>query len=106
MKVHRTIGCGFPEIIYARCLLIELRKAGLKCVTEVEKEIFYEGERVGARRLDLLVEDKVIIELKAVLEVEPVFYNQIVNYLKVFNIEIGLLLNFGNRSLQFRRFAN
>ena len=106
MKVHRVIGLGFPEVIYQRCLLIELRKAGMVCETEVEKDIFYEGIKVGARRLDLIVDNSVIVELKAVSEVEPLFYSQILNYLKIFNIEVGLLLNFGNTSLQYKRFAN
>lgn len=106
MKVHRAIGSGFPEIIYLRCLMIELRKMGLNYESEVEKDIYYEGIKVGSRRLDLIVENKVIVELKAVTEVEPRFYIQIINYLKIFNIEIGLLLNFGNTSLQYNRFAN
>ena len=106
MKVHRVIGPGFPEIIYMRCLLIELKKSGLSCEAEVEKDIYYEGIKVGSRRLDLIVNNTVIVELKAVTEVEPLFYNQIINYLKIFKIEIGLLINFGNISLQYRRFAN
>lgn len=106
MKVHRVIGPGFPEIIYLRCLLIELRKHGLTCETEVEKDIFYEGIKVGSRRLDLLVNSIVIVELKAILELENLFYNQIINYLKVFRMEVGVLINFGNTSLQYKRFAN
>ena len=106
MKVHRVIGPGFPEIIYMRCLCIELKKSGLSFEAESERDIFYEGIKVGCRRLDLLVNGTVIVELKAVTEVEPLFYNQIINYLKVFKIEIGLLVNFGNKSLQYRRFAN
>ncbi len=82
------------------------KKAGLNFETEVEKDIFYEGIKVGSRRLDLIVENKVIVDLKAVTEVEPRFYIQIINYLKIFKIEIGLLINFGNISLQYRRFAN
>lgn len=106
MKVHRVIGPGFPEIIYTRCLLIELKKSDLICEAEVERDIFYEGIKVGCRRLDLLVNNMIIVELKAVSEVEPLFYNQVINYLKIFNMEVGLLLNFGNTSLQYRRFAN
>ena len=98
MKVHRVIGPGFPEIIYMRCLMIELKKSGLNFETEVERDIFYEGIKVGSRRLDLIVDNKVIVELKAVTEVEPLFYNQIINYLKIFKIEIGLLINFENIS--------
>lgn len=106
MKVHRVIGPGFPEIIYMRCLCIELRKSGVRVETEIEKDIFYEGIKVGSRRLDLIVEGKVIVELKAVTEVEALFYIQIVNYLKLFKKEVGLLINFGNISLKYRRFAN
>ena len=106
MKVHRVIGPGFPEIIYMRCLLIELKNSGLSCEAEIERDIYYEGIKVGSRRLDLLVNNTVIVELKAVTEVEPIFYNQIINYLKIFKIEIGLLINFGNISLQYWRFAN
>ncbi len=106
MKVHRIIGPGFPEIIYMRCLFIELKNSGLDYEAEVEKDIYYEGIKVGSRRLDLLVNSKVIVELKAVTEVEPLFYNQIINYLKIFNLEVGLLINFGNTSLQYKRFAN
>jgi GxxExxY protein len=106
MKVHRIIGPGFPEIIYRRCLVIELRKAGLLCEVEVEKDIFYEGEKVGSRRLDILVEKLVILELKAINEIEPLCYSQVLDYLKIFNIEVGLLLNFGNISLHYKRFAN
>ena len=87
MKVHRVIGLGFPEIIYHRCMIIELKKTGLICETEIEKDVYYEGIKVGSRRLDLLVNKKVIVELKAVSEVEPLFYNQVINYLKIFNIE-------------------
>jgi GxxExxY protein len=106
MKVHRVIGPGFPEIIYMRCLSIELKKSRLNCEMEVERDIYYEGIKVGSRRLDLLVNGTVIVELKAVTEVEPLFYNQIINYLKIFKMEIGLLVNFGNTSLQYKRFAN
>ena len=106
MKVHRVIGPGFPEIIYMRCLCIELKKAGLNFETEVGREIFYEGIKVGSRKLDLIVENKVIVELKAVTEVEARFYIQIINYLKIFKLEIGLIINFGNTSLQYKRFAN
>lgn len=106
MKVHGVIGPGFPEIIYMQCLQIELKNSGLVCESEVERNIYYEGIKVGSRRLDLIVNNTVIVELKAVTEVEPLFYNQIINYLKIFKIEIELLINFGNTSLQYRRFAN
>ncbi len=106
MKVHRILGPGFPEIIYRRCLVIALTKLGLICEYELEKDIFYEGINVGCRRLDLIVNNIVIVELKAVSEMEALFYNQVLNYLKVFKMEVGLLINFGNTSLQYKRFAN
>ena len=106
MKVHRVIGPGFPEIIYLRCLFIELKKRGLTCETEIERDIIYEGINVGSRRLELMVNGIVIVELKAIAELENLNYNQVLNYLKIFKIEVGLLINFGNTSLQFKRFAN
>ena len=106
MKVHREVGPGFPEIIYLRCMLLELKKRGLICETELERDIFYDGVKVGSRRLDLLVNSKVIVELKAVSELEKLYFNQVINYLKVFNLEVGLLINFGSLSLQYKRFAN
>ena len=106
MKVHRTLGPGFPEIVYKRCLMIELEKEGINFVSEQERVIIYEGRAVGKRRLDLLVETKVLVELKAVMVVDNFFPNQILNYLKIFKIEVGLLLNFGNASLKFKRFIN
>jgi GxxExxY protein len=106
MKVHRYFGLGFPEVIYQRALIIELEKLGLKCNSEVEKDIYYEEHFIGKRRLDLIVEDKVLVELKAISELDKGSYNKIINYLKVFKIEVGLLLNFGTESLQYKRFIN
>jgi len=106
MKVHRYFGLGFPEIIYQRALIIELEQLGLKCRAEVEKDIYYEEYFIGKRRLDLIVADKILVELKAISELDKSSYNKIINYLKVFKIEIGLLLNFGAESLQYKRFIN
>ena len=106
MKVHRYFGPGFPEIIYLRSLVIELTELGMDCKCQLNKEVYYRDRLVGLRRLDLLVNDVIIVETKAVTEVEPLFINQITNYLRVFKMEVGLLLNFGNVSLQFKRFAN
>ncbi len=106
MKVHRHLGAGFPELIYQRCLAIELTKAGLSLVCEQSRDIFYQGNHVGSRRLDMLIEEKVLVELKAVTEVEQLYYVQVVNYLRVFELEVGLLLNFGKSSLEFRRLVN
>ena len=106
MKVHRYFGMGFPEAIYQRALIIKLEKLGLKCRAEVEKDIYYEEYFIAKRRLDLLVEDKVLVELKAISELDKASHNKILNYLRVFKIEVGLLLNFGTESLQYKRFVN
>jgi GxxExxY protein len=105
MQVHLHFGMGFPEIVYKRGLLIELEQSRLKLATEVEKDIYYKGQFIGKRRLDLIVEDKVLVELKALKEVDKSCYNPILNYLKIFRIEVGLLLNFGAESLHFKRFV-
>ncbi len=106
MKVHRSLGLGFPEIIYQRALEVELRNRGIAFKAEQELPVYYEGILVGKRRLDLLVENKVLVELKAVSELEKKYLNQALNYLEAFNVEIGLLLNFGCESLQIKRFIN
>jgi GxxExxY protein len=106
MKVHRTLGPGFPEIIYQRAVEVELKNRHTSFKAEQELPVFYEGVLVGKRRLDLLVEEKVLIELKAVSEIEKKHFNQTLNYLEAFNIEVGLLLNFGLESLQIKRFIN
>jgi GxxExxY protein len=106
MKVHRHFGLGFPEIVYKRALIIELEKIGLKFKCEVEKDIIYDDQLIYKRRLDLIVEDVVLVELKAVTEVDNGDYNQILNYLRVFKLEVGLLMNFGAPSLQLKRLIN
>lgn len=105
MKVHRYFGLGFPEIIYQRALMIELEKQGLKCLAEVKKDLYYEERFIGKRRLDLLIEDKVLVEMKAISELDKAAYSKVLNYLNVFKIEVGLLLNFGCESLQYKRFV-
>ena len=106
MKVHTHFGLGFPEIIYKRDLLIELDKAGIYYRSEEERNIFYDRQLIGKRRLDILIEDQVLVEIKALKEVDKSCYNQVLNYLKVFDLEVGLLLNFGAESLHFKRFVN
>ena len=106
MKVHSAIGPGFPEKIYQRSLMIEFSRMGFKCKSEIERDIFYTDVKVGSRRLDLFVEDKVLVELKAISEIDNSCLNQVINYLKVFRLEVGLLLNFGKPSLEFKRFVN
>lgn len=106
MKVHGQLGNGFQEVIYQRCLVIEFQKAGLRFERELEIEIFYDGQLVGTRRADFFVENSVIVELKAMKEMEDAHIAQTLNYLEAHNKEIGLLINFGAPSLQFHRFTN
>lgn len=106
MKIHRHFGPGFPEIVYKRALMIELDKIPLQYLHEFEKDIFYEEKYIYKRRLDLFVEDRVLVELKATSVTEERDINQIINYLRVFKIEVGLLLNFGLKSLYYKRFIN
>lgn len=106
MQVHRYFGLGFPEIIYKRSLAIELKKAGLSFQQESERDIVYNGQVIGKRRLDLVIENKVLVELKAIHELDSKTINQTLNYLKVFDLEVGLVLNFGSESLQFKRLIN
>lgn len=103
MKVHGTLGNGFQEVIYQRCLAIELEKAGVSFVRELEMPIFYDGREVGARRADFIIEKKVLVELKALIDLEDVHLAQALNYLEAYRLDVGLLINFGSRSLQFKR---
>ena len=104
MKVHTYLGNGFQEVIYQRCLALEMEKQGLGFARELEMPIHYEGVEVGTRRVDFLVEDKVLVELKAITEITDVHYAQTINYLKAYQLEIGLLINFGQKKLQWKRF--
>ncbi len=106
MKVHRTLGNGFQEVIYQRCLAIELEREGLEFDREKEHAIYYEGIHVGTRRADFVVEDKVIVELKALVNLEDVHLAQAKNYVVAYDKPIGLLINFGARSLQFKKVFN
>jgi GxxExxY protein len=103
MKVHSTLGCGFQELIYQHALAIELPKYDLSFQRELEMQIYYDGIAIGTRRVDFLVEDKVMVEIKALTQLENVHMAQAINYLEAYQLEIGLLLNFGAKSLEFRR---
>ena len=103
MKVHSTLGNGFQEVIYQRALAIEMDKQGLSFKRELEMEIYYDNEHIGTRRVDFFVEDKIMVELKALVNLEQVHLAQALNYLEAYKIEIGLLINFGSPSLQFKR---
>jgi GxxExxY protein len=106
MKVHTTLGNGFPEVIYQRSLAIELSNCDLKFTREQEQDVYYKDTIVGRRIADFIVENKVLIETKAISVICEQQYAQILNYLKAFKMEIGLLINFGSTSLQFKRFIN
>ena len=106
MKVHNTLGNGFQEVIYQRCLAIELERAGLSFAREKSHDIYYEGIRVGTRRADFVVEGKVIVELKAVIRLEDAHLAQAKNYVVAYDKPVGLLINFGARSLQFKKVYN
>jgi GxxExxY protein len=106
MKVHNTLGNGFQEVIYQRCLALELQKAGLNFGREIEHTIFYEGIVVGKRRADFIVENNVIVELKAVIRLEDAHLAQAKNYVVAYDFPIGLLINFGAVSLQFKKVFN
>ncbi|MDY0020562.1 MAG: GxxExxY protein [Anaerolineae bacterium] len=103
MKVHSTLGCGFQEVIYQRAMVIEMTKWGLSFQRELEMEVYYDDQHIGTRRVDFLVEDKVMLELKAVSQLDPVHLAQAMNYLEAYKLEVGLLLNFGAKSLEIKR---
>jgi GxxExxY protein len=103
MEVHKILGNGFQEVIYQRALAKEMNLQGLAYSREHEMQIFYKGDEIGTRRVDFFVEGKIMVELKAVIQLEDVHLAQAINYLEAYNMEIGLLINFGNRSLQFKR---
>jgi GxxExxY protein len=106
MKVHSVLGNGFQEVIYQRALGIEMRKAGLGYTREMEMVVYYDGEEIGTRRVDFFVEDVIMVELKAIISLEEVHLAQAMNYVEAYKMEIGLLINFGSKSLQFKRVHN
>ena len=115
MEVHRILGNGFQaclpqgssarrqEVIYQRALAIEMASQGLSFIREQEMEISYKEKSIGTRRVDFFVENKIMVELKAVVQLEDVHLAQAINYLEAYGLDIGLLINFGNTSLQFKR---
>ncbi len=107
MEVHKTLGNGFQELIYQRALAYEMQMAGLSFVRESEQGIYYKDseEPVGIRRADFVVENKIIVEIKALTEIDHVHYAQLLNYLKAYRFEVGLLINFGGKNLTFKRFV-
>ena len=103
MEVHRMLGNGFQEVIYQRALALEMGLQELNFSREHEMDIFYKEQKIGNRRVDFFVDEKIMVELKAVVQLEDVHLAQAINYLEAYGLEIGLLINFGNTSLQFKR---
>ena len=106
MKVHATLGNGFQEVIYQRALEIEMKLLGLTFQREFEMGIFYRNEQIGSRRVDFFVDNKIMVELKALIMLENVHLAQAKNYLEAYNVEVGLLINFGAVNLDFKRLQN
>jgi GxxExxY protein len=106
MQVHRILGTGFQEVIYQRALELEMTAKGIVFEREKELPICYRGEQIGVSRVDFLVEKSVIVELKAVIRLEEVHLSQLSNYLEAYQMHVGLLINFGARSLKFKRVHN
>lgn len=106
MAVHRALGNGFQEVIYQRALEIELADNGITFTREHEMPVYYKNQQIGTRRVDFLVEDVVSVELKAIIKLEDVHFAQAINYLEAYDLEVGLLINFGGKSLDFKRLLN
>lgn len=106
MAVHSALGNGFQEVIYQRALQIEMAEQGISFSREHEMPVFYKEQQVGTRRVDFLVEGVVSVELKALIQLQDVHLAQAINYLEAYDLAVGLLINFGARSLQFKRVEN
>jgi len=106
MRVHSTLGNGFQEVIYQRALQIEMQLESLEFQREMEMPIFYRDEQIGTRRVDFFVENEIMVELKAIILLEDVHLAQAINYCEAYNMQTGLLINFGSKSLTFKRIYN
>jgi GxxExxY protein len=106
MEVHRQLGNGFQEVIYQRALAIELSMKTIFFEREKEMPIHYKGEQIGTRRVDFFIENSIMLELKSLVKLENVHLAQAINYLEAYNMRIGLLINFGSKSLEFKRIHN
>lgn len=106
MTVHSELGNGFQEVIYQRAMAIEMRDNNINFSREQEMPVYYKQQQIGTRRVDFLVENTVSVELKAIIQLEDVHLAQAINYLEAYDLEVGLLINFGAKSLQFKRLAN
>ena len=106
LEVHKVLANGFQEVIYQRALEIEFKRIGILFHREFEMPIIYKNEHVGTRRVDFLVEEHISVELKAIIKLDNVHFAQAINYLEAYNLEVGLLLNFGSESLEMKRLLN
>jgi len=106
IEVHNHLGNGFQEVVYQRALAIEMRLQGIDFIREQEMQLQYKGHNIGTRRVDFFVEDKIMVEIKALINLEDVHLAQAMNYLEAYNLEVGLLINFGARSLEYKRVHN
>ena len=106
MRVHQILGFGFQEVIYQRALAVEMRLANISFQREFDMPIFFRDEQIGTRRVDFFVEGIISVELKAIPAFESINFTQAINYLEVYNLEIGLLINFGEPGLKFKRLTN
>lgn len=106
MEVHKTLGNGFQEVVYQRALAVEMSLRKLLFQRELELPLFYKSAEIRTRRVDFFIEDKILVELKAIIQLEEVHLAQALNYLEAFNMETGLLINYGSKSLQFKRLLN
>jgi len=106
MEVHKQLGNGFQEVIYQRALAIELESKSILAAREYEMPIYYKEQQIGTRRVDFLIDEKISVELKALTKLEDVHLAQAINYLEAYDLEIGLLINFGAKSLEFKRLIN
>lgn len=106
MKVHSALGNGFQEVIYQRALQIEMNDHHLSFSREHVMPVYYKGQEIGTRRVDFLVEEVISVELKALTQLEDVHFAQAINYLEAYDLEVGLLINFGAKSLEFKRLLN
>jgi GxxExxY protein len=106
MEVHRFLGCGFQEYIYQRALAIELTKRKIRFEEQFEMNVLYKGDIVGKRIVDFFIDKKIMLEIKAVTMLEDVHIAQALNYLEASGSEVGLIINFGSKSLQFKRLFN
>lgn len=105
-RVHNTLGNGFQEVIYQRALELEFKAMDLPYAREFEMPIFYLEQQIGTRRVDFLIQDKISVELKAIIKLEEVHFAQAINYLEAYNLDVGLLINFGSKRMEFHRFTN